>query len=64
MATRQIIALLAYIAKYFPGGVQTLSLGGQMRESMVVPARWTPGLTYPARPTDRLNLDSLFAGIV
>jgi hypothetical protein len=28
----QIIALLAYIAKYFPGGVQTLSLGGQMRE--------------------------------
>ena len=39
MATRQIIALLAYIAKYFPGGVQTLSLGGQMRESRVVPAR-------------------------
>lgn len=28
----QIVALLAYIAKYFPGGVQTLSLGGQMRE--------------------------------
>jgi hypothetical protein len=30
----QIVALLAYIAKYFPGGVQTLSLGGQMRESV------------------------------
>lgn len=35
-ARRQVIALLTYLAAYFPGGLTTLRFGGQMGKSSLL----------------------------